>query len=248
MLSRSRAQEKAQALRQHLQLGDGYVDVFDVLRRVGIEVYRLPVDGDAVEGTLVIRDGVVFIFVNSASALTRQRLTAAHELGHFELGERHDGTEIVEDYRAVTDDQEEWEAFRFARHFLMDEAGVRRLVGDIDDEEHRVAAVANAFVVSPSVAAIHLAEIHVIKRATKDRLKTGFDAGELRPAAFLARYGYEMQDMSSRETSLDPGHVARSLKAYADGEVSLVALAEVLRRDIDETKAIVAGAGLEGEE
>ncbi len=245
MLGRPRAQEKAQSLRQHLQLGDGYVDIFDVLRRLGIEVYRAPVKGDAVEGTLVIRDGVAFIFVNSAGSLTRQRLTAAHELAHHELGERHNGTEIVENYEAVTDDREEWDAYRFARHFLIDEGGVRRVVADITDEEQRVAAVAHAFVVSPSVAAIHLAEIHVIRRATKDRLKAGFDDGTLKPSAFLARYGYAMDDMSSPVTTLDPGHVARALKAYADGEIALVALAEVLRQDVEATRAMVVEAGLE---
>jgi hypothetical protein len=127
----------------------------------------------------------------------------------------------------------------------MDEAGVRRLVADIADEEERVAAVAHAFVVSPSVAAIHLAEIHIIKRSTKDRLKEGFDAGTLKPSAFLNRYGYAMDDMSSPVMALDPGHMARALQAYADREIGLVALAEVLRQDVDTTRAMVVEAGFE---
>lgn len=246
MLSRSPAQEKAQSLRQHLGLNDGYVDVFDVLRRLGIEVYRAPVAGDAVEGTLIVRDGVAFMFVNSSGSLTRQRLTAAHELGHYELGGRHNGTEIVEDAAAVADErEEEWDAFRFARHFLMDQSGVRRLVADINDEEERVAAVASKFVVSPKVAAIHLAELALIKRSTKDRLRAAFDAGEIKPAAFLFRYGYAMDDMSSPVKSLDPGHIARALQAYADGDLALVALAEVLQKDLDSAREMVAEAGLE---
>ncbi len=244
MQARSRAQEKAQALRQQLQLGDGYVDVFDVLRRIGIEVYRAPVEGDGLEGSLIIAAGSAFMFVNSTGALTRQRLTAAHELGHYELGGRHDGTEIVEDYAGVVDEHEEWDAFRFARHFLMDEAGVRQLTSSIEDEEARVAAVAHAFVVSPSVAAIHLQELNVIRRATKDRLKQAFDAGVLKPSAFLLRHGYAMEDLSSPVRSLDPGHVARSFEAYAHGELGLVALSELLQEDEERTLAIIAEAGL----
>jgi Zn-dependent peptidase ImmA (M78 family) len=245
MLDRpSSAAEKAQALRQRLGLGTGYVDVFDVLRRLEIEVYRRPVPHDALEGSLIIRDGVAFIFVNSAGAITRQRLTAAHELGHYELGERHDGTEVLEGVGAVNDDREEWEAFRFARHFLMDEQGVRQLVANLTEEEERVAAVAHRFVVSPTVAAVHLAELKVIKRATKTRLKDGFDSGSLRPSAFLSRYGFYVDDMSNPVTTLDAGHIQRSVQAYADGILSLVALAEVLVLSPDEARELLVEAGI----
>ncbi len=245
MLGRSSsAAEKAQALRQRLTLGSGYVDVFDVLRRLKIELYRRPVPHDALEGSLTIRDGVAFIFVNSTGAVTRQRLTAAHELGHFELGERHDGTEILEGVGSVDDDREEWDAFRFARHFLMDEQGVRQLVAGLADEEERVAAAAHQFVVSPTVAAIHLAELGVIKATTKKRLKDGFDSGSLRPAAFLSRYGFYMDDMSNPVTALDAGHIQRSVQAYKDGLLSLVALAEVLMLSPDEAHETLANAGV----
>lgn len=245
MLDRpSSAAEKAQALRQRLGLGTGYVDVFDVLRRLEIEVYRRPVPHDGLDGSLIIRDGVAFIFVNSAGAITRQRLTAAHELGHYELGERHDGTEVLEGFGSVNDDREEWDAFRFARHFLMDEQGVRQLVATLSEEEERVAAVAHRFVVSPTVAAIHLAELKVIKPATKTRLKNGFDSGSLRPAAFLARYGFYMDDMSNPVTTLDAGHIQRSVQAYKDGILSLVALAEVLVLSPDEARALLIEAGI----
>jgi hypothetical protein len=102
--------------------------------------------------------------------------------------------------------------------------------------------------VSPTVAAIHLAELHGIRRATKDRLKQGFDSGTLKPSAFLFRYGYAMDDMSSAVTALDPGHISRALQAYADGEIALPALAEVLRQGLEATRAMVADAGLEPRE
>ena len=244
MRRRSGAQEKAQALRQRLVLGTGYVDIFAVLRELNFEVYRRPFHGDGLEGSLQVRDGVPFIFVNSSGAVTRQRLTAAHELGHYELGAHEEGTEVLEG-PGWNNDAEEWEVFRFARHFLMDEQGTRQLVSAMTDEEQRIAAVAHRFVVSPSVAAIHLAELVLIKRSTKERVKQGFDNGSLKPSAFLARYGYAMNDLSDPAVELDPGHVQRSVRAYADGLMSLDALSEVLMMTPAEARAMLLESGIE---
>jgi Zn-dependent peptidase ImmA (M78 family) len=243
MPASSTAREKAQALRQRLGLGDGYVDIFDVLRQLGFEVYRRRFD-DGLEGALTIRDGVPFVFVNSQGSLTRQRLTAAHELGHYELGEQAEGTEILEETISGTGNAE-WDVFRFARHLLMDEVGVRRLLADISDEEQMVAAVARTFVVSPVVSAIHLREIGMISAATKTRLKAQFDDGSLKPSAFLGRFGYGMGEMNQTVTELAPSHIQRSLDAYSKGILSPLSLAEVLQQSEEDTRAIVREAGLE---
>jgi len=239
----STAQEKAQALRQHLGLGHGYVDIFDVLRRLDIEVYRKPFS-DGLEGAFTIRDGVPFIFVNSLGSLTRQRLTAAHELGHFELGERVDGTEVLEG-PGLNGDNAEWEVFRFARHFLMDAQGVQMLVMAVRDEERKVAAVAHTYVTSPAVTAIHLRELGLMSAATRSRLQKQFEEGSLKPSAFLARYGYGMDEMNRPVTELAPAHFQRALAAYSKRLLSLVALAEVLMKSEDETQRIVRDAGIE---
>lgn len=243
MPARATAQEKAQALRQRFDLGDGYVDVFDVLRRMEIEVYRKPFS-DGLEGAFTVRDGVSFIFVNSQGSLTRQRLTAAHELGHYELGDRAEGTEILEE-STLNGDRDEWEVFRFARHFLMDEGGVRKLIAHMPDEDRRVAAVAHHFVVSPPATLIHLRELTLISTATKTRLNTQFHEGALRPSAFLARYGYGMDDMNQPMTELAPAHVQRALMAYSKGLLSLVALSETLMTTEELATRMVRGAGLE---
>ena len=119
MSARPDPKEKAQALRQRLNLGSGYVDVFEVLRDLGIEVYRHAFPEDRLEGALTVRDNIPFIFVNSQGALTRQRLTAAHELGHYELGAREEGTQVLEGAISADGDPEEWSAFRFARRDLL---------------------------------------------------------------------------------------------------------------------------------
>jgi Zn-dependent peptidase ImmA (M78 family) len=237
--------EKAQALRQEHGLGDAYVDVFDVLRRMDIEVYRKPIANSALEGSLIIRDGLAVVFVNSAGSLTRQRLTAAHELGHFLLGQRHDGVEILENEAAITDDREEPAAYRFARHFLMDAHGVTKLVADVTDPEERVAAVAHAYVVSPMAVAIHLEDLGHISRTVKDRLKQGFDAGGLKPTAFLARFGFRMDDLNDSATELDAGHVARAMTAYERGQMTLSAFAESVMKPDDEARALLLDAGVD---
>lgn len=238
-----RAQERAEQLRHELGLGSGYADVFDVLRQRGIEVYRRPLQGAGLEGSLTIREGVAFVFVNSAGSLTRQRMTAAHELGHFELGQRHNGTEILEGQPSIEDESEEWDAYRFARYFLMDDQGVRQLCADIADEEERVAAVSHRFVVSPKAVALHLAELGLIKTTTKRRLVQSFDDG-LRPSAFLFKFGYHMADLSDAVLTLDPAHVSRALQAFAAGDISLAALAETLQLSDDQAAAVAIDAGL----
>jgi Zn-dependent peptidase ImmA (M78 family) len=238
-----RAREKAEALRQRLDLGHGRIDIFEVLRSLEIEVYRKSIPNDGLEGALEVRDGVRVIFVNSQGALTLQRMTAAHELGHLQLEGDAEGTQILEQ-RAMRDEPAEWEAFRFGRYFLMDGVGVENLVRNIKDEEQRVAAVASHFLVSPAVAALHLREMNLIKSATRTRLKAAFDAGEFRPGTFLARFGYRMPDLFDSVTELDPAHVQRSFAAYERGDLSLTALAEVLQCSEEEAIEQMIGAGV----
>ncbi len=243
MPGNSRAKEKAEAIRHQLSLGDAYVDVFDVMRRLGIEVYRKPFD-EGLEGSLTVRDGVSFVFVNSLGSLTRQRLTAAHELGHYVLEEHREGTEILEASTSGGDGAGEWEVFRFARYFLMDEGGVGRLVAGIGDDRHKVAAVAHAFVTSAVVTAIHLRELGLISAAAKKQLKDEFDSGALKPAAFLARYGFSMGDMGQQVVELAPSHIKRALGMYAARKLSIAALAEVLQMTDQEARNYVVEAGI----
>ena len=151
---------------------------------------------------------------------------------------------MLEDISAMSNG-EEAEVFRFARHFLMDENGVRVTVANLADEPERVAAVASKYVVSPKVAAIHLAELWLIRPGTKTRILEGFDSGELKPSAFLGRYGYRMKELWDSVIELDPGHVERAMKRYQDGQISLVALAEVLMAPVEEARRMVIEAGAE---
>ncbi len=144
------AVDAAARIRHQLSLGSGYVDVFDTLRRLGIEVYTASFPSDSLDGAHLVRGGTAFVFVNTAHAITRQRLTAAHELGHHTLDNPPEGSAV---YEADTDrdpgnNPVEQAAYRFARFFLMDPDGVERLVNGMADERERIAAVAATFVVA----------------------------------------------------------------------------------------------------
>ena len=74
----------ALALRQRLDLGDAPINIWDLIRDVGVLV-RHDFGADFGDGMYIRKDGRSLIIVNSERRPARQRFTAAHELGHHEL-------------------------------------------------------------------------------------------------------------------------------------------------------------------
>ena len=245
-MTKAEAVLAAAALRHELGLGTDYVDVFDVIRRQGIELYLAPFGEDSLEGAHLVQGGRAFVFVNTSSAVTRQRLTAAHELGHHILEGAADGTVLYEaDVTAADNDPKEWAAYAFARHFLMDPEGVRRLVDSLEDADERVAAVASRFVTSIDATCIHLAELGVITVAAKNRLLERLRAGETKPAALLRGYGYYFEPTPKADRPhLDPRYVRAVINAYARDWITFAAFADILLLDREEAVALLAEHGL----
>jgi hypothetical protein len=184
--------------------------------------------------------------VNSCHALNRQRLTAAHELGHYLLGTRHEGSGVFEsNTEGMGGEEGEREAFSFARHFLMDEQGLRGLVASIADERERVAASAGTYVVSVNVAAIHLAELGLIRPATKRALLEDLRSKQITPSGFLRTHGYRLPwTPEEPEPVLDPQHVGRALQAYRNGWLTLIALADSLQLEIRAAVDLLTETGI----
>ena len=247
MAIRSKGKEAAEALRHRHGLGTGPVDPFEALRREGVEVFIQAFENNGLEGAFVRRDGRAFVFVNGQSWLTRRRMTAAHELGHYLLEPAEDGDEIYEGdvSSAPNGDPGEWEAYRFARYFLMDEQGVRALVTDIRDAEKRVAAVASEFNVSPEVAAIHLEELGLVTSAVKARITRELRSGLLKPSALLKRHGFSMAWSEPEALKLDPGHKVRAMDAYEAGNMQLAGLADALVTTPEDAARQLRAAGIE---
>jgi Zn-dependent peptidase ImmA (M78 family) len=230
--------------RERLRLESGYVDPFEALFKSGIEVYQRPMPVDAIEGAFVCRDSVSFVLVNSARWITRRRLTAAHELGHHEFG-AHEGDEIFEVTIDANGDEEESQAYRFARYFLMDADGTERTAASISDPRQRIAAVASRFVVSPEAAAIHLHELGLINLAVKRSIQNDLRTGVITAGGLLRRYGYPRAWSAEPETVLDAQHMRRSINAYQNGWLSLESFADVVQRNEDEARELLRESGVE---
>lgn len=245
-MTKAEAALAAAGLRHELGLGTDYVDVFDAVRRQGIELYTAPFGDDSLEGAHLVQEGRAFIFVNTSNSITRQRLTAAHELGHHVLEGAADGSVLYEaNVTAAGTDPKEWAAYAFARYFLMDPEGVRRLADPIKDADERVAAVASRFVTSIDATCIHLAELGVITAAAKNRLLERVRNGELKPAALLRRFGYHFEPTPKAESpDLDPRYVRAVIEAYAREWIAFAAFADILNLDPEEAASLLAEHGL----
>ncbi|HMM48895.1 MAG TPA: ImmA/IrrE family metallo-endopeptidase [Miltoncostaeaceae bacterium] len=74
----------ARALRFELGLGHGPIDIYDVIEQRGVAIAFRDLGGD--DGRYIFHNGKGLILVSSTcEEASRQRFTAAHELGHHEL-------------------------------------------------------------------------------------------------------------------------------------------------------------------
>ena len=117
--------------------GEAPVPIFDVVREMGLDLKLANLEDD-VSGWIERRDdGGYCVTINSNHAITRQRFTAAHELGHFIyhrdlLGK---GTGDTRAYRAertpfaneLIRPRHERQANNFAANLLMPREAISRL-------------------------------------------------------------------------------------------------------------------------
>lgn len=238
-MPRSWGQVAAKELRSELDLAPGRVDVFRVIEQLGIETYARPMPNDGLDGAHQLAEGQGFIFINSAHALTRQRFTAAHELGHHRHG-LGEGPPVFEADIARLTDPTEVDINSFAAYFLMDPGNIAEAVEPIGDPLERVAATSSIFAVSPEAAAIQLAALGHVSRAFKSDVCRQLRQGELRPGDLYRQYGYQaVITPQAAKPEFDPRHVARAVQAYDLGLMSLVGLSDVLSVSADEAADIL---------
>lgn len=244
-MARNWGSRTAAELRAQLELSPGNVDVFAVTRELGIETYLRSMPGEGLDGAHQLVEDTGFIFINSAHAVTRQRFTAAHELGHHRHGIGQ-GPPVFESDVVRLTDPTEVDINSFAAHFLMDPPGMRTLVSEIDDPLQRVAAVGSRFAVSPEAAAIHLATLGSVTHAFKIEVCRQLREKELRPGDLYRRYSYEPTiTPDALDQALDPNHVARAVRAYDLGLMNLAGLSDALGVSSDEAAAILRRSDIE---
>lgn len=240
----ARSQLEAERVRSDLGLGTGYIDVFDVARRLGAELYFHPFGIDGVEGAFKRVRGVPYILVNADRPLVRRRFTTAHEIGHLRLSPNDAG--VVESINVMdrSTDPEERNANRFAAYLLMDEAGVRALAAEAANPWRMVAAVCNEYAVSPPSAAIHLADLGLLTQTDKTNVLRTYNRAEGRQ--WLDAAGY--QPVSNRRLTkldrIDPRHLDDALAEYSDGQYSKQALAADFDLSDEEVERLIEQRGV----
>jgi Zn-dependent peptidase ImmA (M78 family) len=170
----NRGAKRAREARGELGLG-GDGPPADLVRtveeRAGAHVVVLELP-DGVAGAYAARPGRPLLFVNGRQAISRQRFTLAHELGHHRMG--HDS--VVDEEAVISGhvhDPQEVCANAFAAEFLMPREGVKawaavHVSGQLTLEH--VVVFANEFGVSPQAARYAFATAGVIaddKRAAQ---------------------------------------------------------------------------------
>jgi Zn-dependent peptidase ImmA (M78 family) len=118
----------AQALRFEMGLGHGPIDIYDVVSRRGVSVVFRDLEGD--DGRYVFHNGQALMIVTTACGeATRQRFTAAHELGHHELhrfsGDSETPTYLVDHNIFAKGERRETEANAFAATLLLPTEALR---------------------------------------------------------------------------------------------------------------------------
>lgn len=127
----SRVDNAARELLTEFEVLAPAVDVYDLARRMGVQVVQTPMNED-ISGMLIRDDGVPTVGLNKQQAARRRRFTLAHELGHLRL---HRGRPLIVDSlirinlrdstSATATNREEVEANRFAAALLMPEDMIR---------------------------------------------------------------------------------------------------------------------------
>lgn len=239
----SRSQVEAERVRTDLGLASGYIDVFDVARRLGAETYFHPFGDDSVEGAYKLVEGLPFILINADGPLVRRRYTMGHEIGHLRLGGNDAG--VVESAHTMNGpDPEERNANRFAACLLMDADGVATRAADFADPVAKIVAVATTYVVSPPAAAIHLSDLGLIIPATKDAFLQSVQSRATK--AQMTRLGYSAP-RDTRPTGagrIDVRHLEDALSAFEAGQYSVSALAADFDMTAGEVEALLRRRGI----
>ncbi len=206
----------------------------------GVDVAVLESGPD--EHGLTMRDPMrqaVFLGVASTRNPMRQRSTLAHELGHvlFEDWTR-DGTGSWSDRGSA-----EIRADAFARHLLVPAEGLREFLADREVvTESTLSEVVQRFLVSPQVAAIALHQACSIDGRAKQEWMT------LTAPKLAARFGwsdqYKALQADSTQRRAPQRLLARAIKGYAEGVLSVQAIATLRGTTLEVAEAELYQAGV----
>lgn len=151
----------SQEVRQLVETSDGYAtDINQVAGLLGLKVFAASLP-EGVSGKIVRDDSYgsasgFVIFVDRDESNHRQRFTAAHEIGHFELHKDFIGDSLSDNYLYRSDslsDKKEVEANKYAAALLMPYVKIQKA---ITEGFNTVESLAKQFEVSETAMAIRV--------------------------------------------------------------------------------------------
>ena len=235
------ARSRADAFRDHLQLGTGPISdlVSLVEQALRIDVAVLPAAPDA--HGMMVRDPertVTMIAVAQTSNVMRQRSSLAHEIGHvlFEDKPPPSGSWAVRSGAEIRADA-------FARHLLLPVEALDMSPGrDKYLELADLSNVTQRFLVSPAIAAIQLHQAGLITRTKKTSWMS------YRTQALAAQFGW-LDQLRALETASNQQRapqllLARAVEGYRQGVVGAETIARLRSRPTDQVVSDLANAGI----
>ncbi len=212
------ADEIANQERQRLNLGDGpIINLREVLENeVGLRIFYLEMPSQ-IAGMFGYTDELGgCIAINRAHPPDRQRMTLAHEYGHFLTKRTTAEVQITRSYERLPEDERF--ADTFASRFLLPDTGVRRQIRShlqnnksfkLGDMLH----LARYFGVSYTAFGYRLEEMDVIPRGTTQR----FEESGLKVRSAQEIIGLEPE---RREPALPERYRSLAVRAYVQDDLS----------------------------
>ncbi|TCK65831.1 ImmA/IrrE family metallo-endopeptidase [Curtobacterium sp. PhB136] len=177
-LTRTRRAEvlaAATRLRDDLDLlDDEPVDIFDVIRRVGVWLVFQPMD--KLLG-VTLSAGAGGIIITTQRDVSMQRFTAAHELGHLALHGEEDTWDFEQDVEATSTSAKELEANVFAASFLLPRSLLNQRLRDYGIRRDAEVPAAVVYLISRDLGlsyaatASRIAEVKNLAPRARERLQ-----------------------------------------------------------------------------
>ena len=244
----TQGERAARALRHELGLGVAPVDIWEVLRQRGVFVALHDFGDDGGDGLYLWRgsekEGTPLVVVNSAKRASRQRFTAAHELGHHEMHRFEAADFLIADQTVDSDgDEREVAANAFAAYLLAPTEDLVDAVGALESPLTPAGLVSlmRRYGMSYRALAYRLRNANLIKQKTLDSLRA---EGEGQIERLIESQGFNEKSIFPAPKDVPEAISGGAMRLFKDGVISEARLAELLHATVPEALVAVNDAGM----
>jgi Zn-dependent peptidase ImmA (M78 family) len=239
----------ARALRHELGLGIAPVDIWEVLRRREVFVALHHFGEMGGDGLYLWRGsetaGVPLIVVNSAKRASRQRFTAAHELGHHEMHRFEAADVLIADEEVGTDgDERETAANAFAAYLLAPTEDLRdsfKALGG-PPAPAGIVGLMRRYGLSYQALAYRLRNTGIVTQKALEALLT---EGEGQIKRLMKSQGFDEDSIFLAPTGVPEVLSREAMRLFKERVISEARLAELLQMTLAQALEAVQDAGME---